>query len=384
MSKRERHNPLEESIPSKVKAANDSTENAVKGMVRQMPDEQSASVERIERLRPSQMMPDRFQPRRLLPAVLRGPFFSGEIDCYQAARAWLDLALKDLGWREQVGELLAMGGSFEKHGQIKPITGIWKSSEDSGFIFQIETGERRFWAACLRAAKERAKEEPLLRVEVVDKPTRERQVVENRHAQSPSAVGQACEVAALVLERMGIPPEAEAQDEFEYFRQAASLRVPRGTWPAIEPVMQLSTRRMQQLLAILGLPNELLEVADRHRLPERVLRELLALPNNAWPEAVALAVEQQLTSEQVAQLTLSEKGRRARSAEDDGRRAPERIAFTGLRRFLRAVMNVEPQDQGLVLDDVANEVVVQGMSQDLMDLMEALAERVHARQSRKD
>jgi hypothetical protein len=98
---------------------------------------------------------------------------------------------------------------------------------------------------------------------------------------------------------------------------------------------------------------------------------------------MAMAVEQALTSEQVADLVQSERAKRPRHAEDDGRRAPERIAFTGLRRFLRAVMNVDPQDQGLVLDDVANEVVVQGMSQDLMDLMEALAERVQARQSRK-
>ena len=50
------------------------------------------AVERIERLKPSQMLPDRFQPRRLLPAALRADFFSGRIDCYQAALEWLALA----------------------------------------------------------------------------------------------------------------------------------------------------------------------------------------------------------------------------------------------------------------------------------------------------
>ena len=50
------------------------------------------AVERIERLRPSQMLPDRFQPRRLLPTPLRRAFFSGEMDCYQAAEGWLALA----------------------------------------------------------------------------------------------------------------------------------------------------------------------------------------------------------------------------------------------------------------------------------------------------
>ena len=32
---------------------------------------EAAQVERIERLKPSQMLPDRFQPRRLLPTALR-------------------------------------------------------------------------------------------------------------------------------------------------------------------------------------------------------------------------------------------------------------------------------------------------------------------------
>jgi hypothetical protein len=35
---------------------------------------------------------------------------------------------------------------------------------------------------------------------------------------------------------------------------------------------------MVQLLNILSLPTSLLELADRHRLAERVLREVLALP----------------------------------------------------------------------------------------------------------
>ncbi|MCE1254884.1 MAG: hypothetical protein LWX83_15220 [Anaerolineae bacterium] len=47
--------------------------------------EELPQVERIERLKPSQMMPDRFQPRRLLPASIRSVFYRGDISCYQAA-----------------------------------------------------------------------------------------------------------------------------------------------------------------------------------------------------------------------------------------------------------------------------------------------------------
>ena len=66
-------------------------------------------VERIERLKPSQMMPDRFQPRRLLPASIRNPFYNGLINCYQAGEQWLTLARQDSGYQATIDRLLSMG-----------------------------------------------------------------------------------------------------------------------------------------------------------------------------------------------------------------------------------------------------------------------------------
>ena len=57
--------------------------------------QQTPIVERIERLKPSQMMPDRFQPRRLLPSGLRELFYQGGLDCYQTAERWLALSRQD-------------------------------------------------------------------------------------------------------------------------------------------------------------------------------------------------------------------------------------------------------------------------------------------------
>ncbi|NMB88516.1 MAG: hypothetical protein GYA17_09155, partial [Chloroflexi bacterium] len=202
------------------------------------------AVERIERLKPSQMIPDRFQPRRLLPASLRVAFYSGQISCYQAASEWLSLSHQDNSYRGEIERLLAMGGSFEEHGQIKPITGAWVTATDGSYIFQIETGERRFWAACLRTVLEQLEEELLLRVEVVQKPTRQRQVLENRHAEPPSAVSQACEVASLILAELGILPDANQADDFDYFRLARTQRMPAGLWDRITPIMQLTRPRM--------------------------------------------------------------------------------------------------------------------------------------------
>ena len=219
-------------------------------------------------------------------------------------------------------------------------------------------------------------EEPELRVEVVAAPTRQRQVLENRHSQTPSAVGQACEIAALMLEEIGVKPDAQIMDEFEYFRLALARRAPRGMWARLEPVMQHSTRRMQQLLSVLQLSTPLLELADRYQLSERVLREVLALPKAGWKSAIDSAVREGLTSEEVGQLRKT-KGEPAKF--DDARRSPERIAFTGIRRFARAAMNVDADEQKFVLDGVADEVLVQGFGEALLPLLKGLSERIEVR-----
>ena len=265
-SKKKRFNAFEDFPAAEEKPMSTPTSIQESGKVER-------EIERIERLKPSEMMPDRFQPRRLLPMHIRHSFYSGEIDCYQAAAEWLKYAQHDSGVKAEVERLLSLGSSFDEHGQIKAITGSWENDPDGNFVFLIETGERRFWAACLQVSANHLKEEPLLRVEVVEKPTRQRQVLENRHAETPSAVEQACEVAALILAELGITPDENLPDDYDFFRQARAQRMPAGLWDRIIPIMQLTRPRMVQLLNILQFPSNILEMADRFRLPERVRSE---------------------------------------------------------------------------------------------------------------
>jgi len=360
-------------------------EKASSPLENSVPGEAAAKMERIERLKPSQMIPDRFQPRRLLPTSVRADFFSGKIDCYMAATKWQALAKIDRGYLEEIERLLAMGDSFEEHGQIKPITGSWVPTPGGRYIFLIETGERRFWAACLRTVKEKLKEELLLRVEVVEKPTRHRQVLENRHAESPSAVGQACEVAALILAEMGIAPDPNLKDEFEYFRKAKNQRMPAGLWEKVMPVMQFTRVRMVQLLNILQFPNPMLEMADRYRLPERVLREVLAMPRNQWERMIQLSVQNNLTSDDVADLSgkRSEKivKRHPASLPDSG--GPGIVAASGLRRFANAITRLDEISQAQTLDEVADELVITREAEGMLNLLGELARLIQARLSRQ-
>ena len=343
-------------------------------------------IERIERLKPSQMLPDRFQPRRLLPPSLRVAFYSGKMNCYQAAMDWLEMASSDNGIRQEVDRLLAMGSSFGEHGQIKSITGSWVSRPDGEYVFQIETGERRFWAACLQYASSGAHDEPLLRVEVVSHPTRQRQVLENRHAEPPSAVEQACEVSSLILADLGITPPAEIVDDYEFFRQARSQRMPAGLWDRLMPIMQLTRPRMVQLLNILQLPSAQLDQADRYRLSERVLREVLATPREQWERMIRLAIQNQLTSDEVAEIAITPQPTPEESAN---RRVsnpilpePSRLASRSLKRFFSTLDELDDYGRDQALDEIADTVVSRGKGSNALETLEELSRLIRSRLDR--
>ncbi len=238
---------------------------------------------RVVRVPVGQILPDPYQPRPLLPPSIKADFFAGEIDCFEAAKRWLQLAEEDLAESERVHSLLHMGASFDEHGQIKPVTGYW-DLESRHFI--LETGERRFWAAVLQAVQSGSSEEPVLEALVVEKPSRARQVLENITAEPPSAVMRAREIAALILEQMGLSPEP-GEDDFAYYRRAAQIkRLPSEVVRYVQSVLGMSRRYVRYYLQILLLPDDLLLLADRYRLSEGALRRVLQLSPEQWAAAI--------------------------------------------------------------------------------------------------
>ncbi len=347
---------------------------------------QAPVVERIERLTPSQMLPDRFQPRRLLPPTIREDFFAGRSTCYQSALEWLALARADPGTAAEVEKLLAMGSSFRDHGQIKSITGKWVANAKGEFVFQIETGERRFWAACLQHVISDSSVEPLLRVEVVEHPTRQRQVLENRHAEPPSAVEQACEVASLILAELNVAPDAAiSDDDYDYFRQARTQRMPAGLWERIIPIMQLTRPRMVQLLNILQLPTAQLDLADRYRLSERVLREILSAPREQWERMIKLSIQNQLTSDEVAEITTGTltTGTTPHHPNPPILPEPGRQAAKSMRRFVLTMDELDRVGRDQALDEIADTLVVKGSGASSLELFEELVRLLRVRLNKR-
>lgn len=395
--KRTRHSafddfPVEENAPDGGAPSVREAPGKIRPPAQETPPPQ---VERIERLKPGQMMPDRFQPRRLLPAALRESFFNGELDCYQTAERWLALSRQEVSYRAEVERLLNMGESFDEHGQIKPVTGAWVERADNlangraagGYVFQIETGERRFWAACLTRAARQEPEEPLLRVEVISNPTRQRQVLENRHAEPPSAVGQACEIASLILSELKLTPPDNLRDEFDYFRIARDQRMPSGVWEKIMPVMQLTRVRMVQLLNILQLPTPLLELADRCRLTERVLREVLALPKEQWERMIHTSIQNSLTADEVYEASLQNStpaaGKTPSAPAAKAKKPGYVVAVSGLRRFANIMRRLDSINQAQSFDEIADELVSAGDAESMAGLLDELSTVIKSRLTRR-
>jgi len=242
---------------------------------------------RVTRVPVSQILPDPYQPRPLLPPEIKQDFFTGQLNCFEAARAWLALAEQEPAEAERVQALLHMGATFTEHGQIKPVTGYWDAQSRR---FVLETGERRFWAAVLQAVQQESAAEPQLEALVVEQPSRARQVLENITAEPPSAVMRAREIAALVLEQMGVLPET-GESDFAYYRRAAQIkRLPSPVVRHVEDLLGMSRRYIRYYLQILHLPDHLLLLADRYRLSEGALREVLKGAPETWEEGIAALI----------------------------------------------------------------------------------------------
>jgi ParB-like chromosome segregation protein Spo0J len=319
--------------------------------VQKSPAEAAARSARVVAIPLSQILPDRFQTRVILPPELKQAFISGEADCYATGQALLVAADGDNALRRQVDDLLALGASILAEGQIEPATGSWVQTP-RGARFLLEAGERRFWALVLTAVQSGREQEPRLQVVEQKETSRFRQVAENLQREDISAVDLAKAVAALILLLMNMPPDANL-DELEYYRQALQIkRLPSGTWPDIERVVGLSRPYLYRHLQILNLDDHLLYLASLYRLEERRLREIVAAPRERQRSLLLAAVEEQLTQADLARAAeaplSSEAGTHPHTAPGPHRQLASRVK--GILKFVRGA------DFDQNFDEVASEL----------------------------
>lgn len=251
--------------------------------------------------------PDPTQARWVLPPTLRAKFLAGDLTAPAALQAWQAVAAREPVEATRLGEIAALARSLSAGGQVNPISVVRQ-----GQGWRIETGERRFWAHVYLVVVEKdaaAAAIPAIEIAQIDP---FRQAVENLHVAPLNAIGLARETARLLLSAAGTLP---ANLTWATYRQAAQQRVPRGGWARIEGAMGKSEEQLARLVRLLLLPEPALHLADRHDLPEKVLRPVLKLTAPAEQTAtVQLIVECGLSTPEVDWLVQQPEGAAARAA----------------------------------------------------------------------
>jgi hypothetical protein len=150
--------------------------------------------------------------------------------------------------------------------------------------------------------------------------------------------------------------------------------------------MQLTRPRMVQLLNILQFPTPLLDQADRYRLSERVLREVLATPRDQWERMIKLSIQNQLTSDEVAEIATApaggegaDKGRVSRPVLPE----PGRQVSRTFRRFIGSLEELDEYGRDQAMDEIADTVITKGNGRDALELLEELARLIRARLERR-
>jgi hypothetical protein len=326
-------------------------------------DDAARRSTRIVAIPLAQILPDRFQSRTILPPELKAAFYAGRDDCYSAARALLLAADGDPALRLQVNELLALGESILKDGQIEPATGVWIQTP-GGSRFLLETGERRFWSLALQAVQKGLEEEPRLKVTEETQTSRFRQIAENLQREDISAVDLGKAIAGLILSWLNQPPDPD-MDELAYFRQALGIKkLPAGLWQDIIKEVRLSRPVLYRHLQLLRLEDDLLFLAASYRLEEGRLRQILAAPVEQQRRLTLMAIEEpRLTGDDLAGMAESEydpdrddQGSGGRSTARKGPRPPKGPHRQVAVRVRSALKLLQQPDFDGNLDEVANEL----------------------------
>ncbi|HEX3051051.1 MAG TPA: hypothetical protein VHP83_10390 [Aggregatilineaceae bacterium] len=248
------------------------------------------------------IVPDPVQPRRGLPGQLRDEWIADPGCIANVLDKWEDRANQEAtnrgratldplpilrGEQEQRAETESEAGPYEstftkllmdaatvyKHGLEHPITVVYLDKR-----WQIQSGERRtlmHWALVLWLEEARFSEIPALE-------TTERsiwkQAAENNARQDLTAIERARQLALLLMDsypKQEFQPYTELLD-YAFYRQALELRVPRGKAGDFLAAMGLKNEvQLRQYRQLLGLPEEVWQLADNQRWTESHLRLLL-------------------------------------------------------------------------------------------------------------
>lgn len=337
---------------------------------------------RVEKIAISLIRPDAAQPRRVLPEMIHQAFHSQEITPVQALKQYIEkvrIAARQKGrpfenvlellraGEEQEGssdltplehdlrDLINLAVTLRQDGQVNPLT-IVDHSQGAIPTYIIETGERRYWANYIDMEFIPGYQGDGTIPCILLQPHQAsvfRQAKENTSRSGLNAIGMARQAALLLMAVHGVhPPNGCVSHGF--YRQALELDLRNKreyTTDVLSAMGGISRSRLSHYKALLDLPDEALELADRYNLEERILRYVLQLSVEVQNEAVRQIVQHDLDLNQVRRM-VAEAG----EAVPQGT-APARNSLQ-IARLIQAKEIPSAQEIAQILLDKDEDVVI--------------------------
>lgn len=266
----------------------------------------------------NQIWPDMAQPRRAIPARVRGQWDGNPAAVQDVLYQWGRIAEQEAGQaldpqrllmsKDGIDldgvtspaalewlDLLALGASILRDGLTNPVTVVQR-----GGRYVVETGERRLLAHHLLAQYADPNKYAVIAARIVDgRGSVWRQAAENGARRPLNAVGMARQLALLIM-AMYDGGEGARFDEYDhlvlpgecdrrFYAQVANGKlypVKRGFGQRVLDVTGLKSRKqVNHYRSLLDIPDEIWMAADAENWTEFRIRETIAAPNRPTPPA---------------------------------------------------------------------------------------------------
>lgn len=326
---------------------------------------------RVQLILLDQVRPNPVQPRRVFPEPFYQRFNSSNLTPSQVLREFIeyvksvarkngrpftnpsdllddpdkDVVNDHTEWTPEeivLYDLTVLAMTIRDDGQVNPLTVV---DITKGVVpaFEIETGERRFWATCLLRdfipGYESDGTIPCI-VVPAERASVFRQARENTARTGLSAVAMARQAALLLLyvHDYEIPNSVVTYD---FYRQALELDLRKKRehmGDVLSAMGGIDKARFSQYKALLQLSDDALELADRHNIDEFRLRWLLKLPKEDQLHMVEQIITRHLTGRQIQDILDP--------AQENETSADSENVLKEVKRFLKSIKILTGSHQG--------------------------------------
>jgi len=255
-------------------------ESQIDGIIPDGPEKKRSRPPHVVSVPVNKIVPNPSQARFVLPPQIEEKFYKRQLNCFEAGREFLKVAVSDPVLNNLTEELLRLGRSIEESGQILPVVGAWERSELGDLYFNLFLGSRRFWGVVLNSLQDKDGGMPsLYALEAGISRTDDLSVL-NIHQSSLSVIEQSRAVAGLIVNMLGIKKEAD-DSELDHLRKYFSKRrIPGKIWKEVNEVFGLDQEHAKELINYLKLPDIVLYFAATADMTEEDLHDLIGLDEN--------------------------------------------------------------------------------------------------------